>query len=148
MSDPLPLDRNFDAMLAEHAFGWTRHGQPKDYDGKFGGEPVLLPPGVTFESVHRDGFQLPPKGQIGLSYFVPEFTRGWNGALKLLDTIHKGDHGERWYFSRRAKFYAELESMCVVDGFPVAWPAALGHFRNELPEFICRAVLKVATEAS
>lgn len=145
-------DRGLDARIAERCFGWVRHGQPRDYDGQHGGEPLLLPPGVTLEQ-QLSGFTLPPKGKVHIGYFVPPYSDGWGGAIRLLDDIHT-----KWVFSKRSRFYEALAARCTIDARPafhevsedtaralqssrVAWPYALGHFRNELPEFICMAAL-------
>lgn len=83
-------------------------------------------------------------------------------AFLIFDVIYSKDAERGWLFSKRRKFYAELERLCSIDarpafppremGFaeydacksmPVAWPDALGIFRERMPEFICLAALAV-----
>lgn len=81
-------------------------------------------------------------------------------AWALLDRIHSHDRWRGWVFSKRMRFYDALAGLCVADARPmfhgvtelqaaqlqsarVAWPAAMGVFRKEMPEFICRAILAV-----
>lgn len=79
----------------------------------------------------------------------PPFSTDIAAAFEVLGRIHSHDVTREnfWPFSKRMAFYKQLEFLCVTQGcLLVAWPAALGIFREQMPEFICRAALAVATD--
>jgi hypothetical protein len=80
----LPAGRELDALVAERVLGWHRVPQPKDYDGNYGGEPVLVPPGMqTIEQHTGSSYALPPRGCLHLAYFTPQVSTDLIAAWRL-----------------------------------------------------------------
>ena len=67
-----------DAWVAEFVLGYKREKTPKDGNGQYGGEDFLVPPGGI-----PQGFQLPPKGRIGLAYMTPQVSSRWDSTWQL-----------------------------------------------------------------
>ena len=62
-------DRELDAEIAEHAYGWKRAKVGPDYDGQNACE-ILTESGELLK-----GFAYPPRGFLPLYYHVPKYTR-------------------------------------------------------------------------
>lgn len=77
---------------------------------------------------------------------LPRYSTEIADAMEVLRFIHEGnDARPRLLFSGRRRFYEALADQCVTqDGQRVAWPEALGCFREQMPLFICRAALATA----
>jgi hypothetical protein len=83
-------------------------------------------------------WQFVDKRTGGIHRGLPRFSTDIGTAWLVLDHVHT------WLFSRRAEFYVILRNLCVTEeGWKIAWPEALGVFRDRMPEFICRAALAI-----
>ncbi len=105
----VPVGPELDALVAERVFQFHREPQPKDCDGNFRGEEVLLPPGTTWDDLHVLGFSLPPRGRIALTYFTPSYSTIDYDALLAL----KQNRG-RWY--RQVIEITGKECTVMLDG--------------------------------
>jgi hypothetical protein len=74
--------RELDALMAEHVMGFKREKTPKDFDGNFGGEDILIPPGLD-----HNNWVYPPKGKIALTYHVPQYSTDWNFAIQYFSGL-------------------------------------------------------------
>jgi len=66
-------DRELDAEIAEHAYGWKPHRIPADYDGENACD-VLTPDGGPFMCDGRP-WVYPPKGKVHRAYHCAQYTR-------------------------------------------------------------------------
>ena len=80
--DKHPANRCMDAWVAEFILGYQREKTPKDANGEFGGEDFLVPVGGV-----PIGFQLPPKGRIGLAYMTPQVSGLWDHTWQLFKRL-------------------------------------------------------------
>jgi len=112
-------------LIAQHIFGFKEIGQPKDYDGKYGGMPVLVPPGLS------GGYIWPPKGLVNRNFFC----RAWSSkifyAWEVVEMI--GAMG------KRAEFYDAFNS---ING-ELLWPDLTS---AQFSLAICRAALLAVFE--
>jgi hypothetical protein len=78
-------DRSLDGRVAEQFMGWGRMAAPADFDGKNGGNEILIPP--DFKQWIRDGYTFPPKGALSFAFLVPEWSRSVEQAWPLVMTM-------------------------------------------------------------
>lgn len=102
------MSRELDALVAEHVLGYRLEGQPKDYGGDFGGEPVLIPPHETWESLER---ALPRRGRIAPTFFVRKYSTDLATAADLLGYLEK----------REPKILSRLTRKLLDDGKRCVW---------------------------
>lgn len=120
----IPL-RAVDAVVAEQIFGAVR----------IEGGPYFLYPDVA-------------EGFMAGAHTPRSYSADIRAAFDILDRIHlrTRDGDKMWLFSKRMRFYEALERLCSLNELghllPVAWPAALGIFREDMPLFICLAALE------
>lgn len=131
--------QELDAVVAEQVMGFRRAGQPKDCDGNFGGEPVLMPPGTSWTSLAREGFQPSPRGQLALTYFVPVYSTSLDAAFDVLANL--AARGWKWDVQNRCGDFA-----CHVH-FPmhVANGRSVFERGKTVPLAICRAALSAVS---
>lgn len=78
--------RELDALIAEKVMGFKRFNQPPDYDGNYGGEPVLFPPGMVPE---KSGWQWPPKGKVSFAGFSPHYSTSIEEAWWVVERMRQ-----------------------------------------------------------
>lgn len=136
MIETLVAGRELDALVAEKVMDFPIERFPED------GYSIMRVPGTNWAAVETE------YGIARYTEFLPAFSTDIAAAWEVLNRIHSQsvERDQFWPFSKRSLFYHELEKLCVVvDGdktFEVAWPDALGIFRDRIPEFICLAALK------
>lgn len=146
MSAPaVEAGRERDALVAEKVMGWTwKRDQPFRVDTKEKyGEPwrFLVAPDSMFAGMQSaDGSEtVKQNGHIEAPHYSTDIAAAWS----ILARIHgTSATAPEWLFSRRMRLYAALEELCATTtGCPVAWPAAMGVFHDQMPALICRAAL-------
>lgn len=74
---------DIDTQLAEQVFGFVVDKTPKDYDGNFGGEDILIPPN------HSKDYVYPPKGRLNYDFFVPKWSESFERAWRLVCALNR-----------------------------------------------------------
>lgn len=75
------MDRELDADIAEHIYGWKEVNVPPDYDGINAGT-TLAPP----EGVHPD-YRWPNIGKVHRGFLTPEYSSNIVTALRLAQYV-------------------------------------------------------------
>jgi hypothetical protein len=81
-------DRELDADIAEHAYGWKPAPCPADANGENGSD-VLTPDGLPFKRPDGQHWCYPPVGAIHRAYHCPEYTRDCRDPAFPRDAIRK-----------------------------------------------------------
>jgi hypothetical protein len=129
--------RDIDAQIAESVLKYHREKVPPDASGENGGDDVLIPPGKTLGILYNDGVQLPPKGAIGLAYFVPQFSKSYDEAFFLLYRFRPPHYYTRIVITDTGKWRCDID-LRGGDG-----PACSAAHENLLVA-ICLCVLETA----
>ena len=82
MSDNTDL-RELDAKIAEKVFGFQWKKTPKDYDGLYGDEDILVP-----LDIDHDKWQYPPKGRLSPHFWVPKYSTDLREAWRVFEKFH------------------------------------------------------------
>jgi Phage ABA sandwich domain len=82
MSD-VSNERILDAEVAEKVMGFRREKTPKDCDGNFGGEDILVP-----RDIDHNRWSYPPKGQLAFTFWVPKFSTDLEKAWEVFEKFH------------------------------------------------------------
>jgi hypothetical protein len=77
-------NRQIDVAIARDVFNWVEETVGPDYNGDFGGTPVLVKSSEWFEEVSE---YLPTIGEVPLDYFVQRYSEGFNQAMSVLKEI-------------------------------------------------------------
>lgn len=132
----LPPGRELDALIAEKVMGWRREKVPRDARGESGGSDMLVPP-----FFYQTAYDLPPLGQIHLTYFVPRYSTEFEVARRaLLDKLP-----DRWLTAFDGRWHIR-ETLCVThqgesgEATYETRPLASG---ETLAHAICLAALKI-----
>lgn len=132
-----------DALVAEKVFGYRWEGQPKDYDGNYGGEPVLLPPGETWETMES---VLPRRGRIAPNGFIYRYSTDFAAAWRVVEEL-------------RPRFWTKIGVGLHIDTGARLHEVAMGRYAEadkpseqiayrrgtDLPLAICLAALAAVT---
>lgn len=133
--------RELDALVAEKVMGFKRFNQPPDYDGNYGGEPVLFPPGVVPE---KSGWQWPPKGRVSMTSLTPRYSTSIADAWQVVEKLRKemcclkfySDHDYIWEcYGIKDDDDEDHNNLCIVTYKIYAQS-------ESLPHAICLAALK------
>ncbi len=147
-------DRELDGRVAEKFMRWNRMTAPADFDGKNGGNEILIPP--DFKQWVREGYTFPPKGALPITFLVPEWSRSIEQAWPLLDAINaRGVEVIIGTFPQRPntdRFCIELRRWRDRRAEGIPGDPHTGRSRetfavlhgNDLPVLICEAALRVA----
>lgn len=121
--------RELDALVAEKVMGFRREKTPPDCEGKYGGEDVLIPPTINHKT-----WNYPPKGRIGLAYFVPHYSTdiaAWNKVSIKIKEIGK-----------QAEYLYALAELCGIEAKPNYQWSEIWAFIDAPLEKKCLAALK------
>lgn len=142
--------RELDALVAVQVMGW-RWARPSEPRAGYVHFASLIAPGgfvakyLTVVAADDDVLSRCEKPMDNLPHYSTDIAAAWS----ILARIHgTSATAPEWPFSRRMRLYAALEEVCATTtGCPVAWPAAMGVFHDQMPALICHAALSACDSA-